>query len=377
MQYLETVSRSDLASWYHLGGSWQGDVQRWIASTPETIAICNDPEVAGIDYTTRMRRAMVSAISAAPFRPFLESVPSAQLCIMNFLRGGLNFDLRGALHESLGSQYHATCFMSSQRKRKDGRWTVKEDMYRKMKIPKGAILLVGDVVATGVTVENGFKVIEQYLVEHKTPIRGIVFFTIGCHKLEKILQEVHERFKHHFPDDYQETHAVYLEGKFRLVDSSTRLNIAIQGTDLIKIDSMLAPEYEASQYDNLFAPLERCTIYDAGSRAFDVGEYFNDVVQYWEQVHVLSRRGYTLREALKERWPEPEYTSRAAFDEATKGRWKGIDDEFLDSLYAKYVERWTDTFKKWARTREALESVCNDRLQRLKGIVAQAEGDHE
>lgn len=377
MQYLESMSRSEEASWYRLGGAWKGEVNRWIASTPETIAICNDPVIAGIDYTTKMRRAMVSAISAAPFRPFLESVPSARLCIMNFLRGGLNFDLRGALYDSLGSQYHATCFMSSQRKRKDGRWTVKEDMYRKMKVPHGAILLVGDVVATGVTVENGFRVIEQYLVERKTPIRGIVFFTIGCHKLEKVLEEIHGRFKHHFPDDYQETHAVYLEGKFRLVDSATRLMIAIQGTDLIKIDSMLAPEYEASQYDNLFAPLERCTIYDAGSRAFDVGEYFNDVVQYWEQVHVLSRRGYTLREALKERWPEHEYASRAAFEEAARSRWKGIDDEFLEQLFARHEARWTSDFEKWSRTPEALESVCNDRLKLLNRVFVQAGGDNE
>ncbi len=376
MQHLETVTRSKEASWYHLSGSWQGDVERWIASTPETVAICNDPVVAGIDYTTKMRRAMVSAISSAPFRPFLESVPSARLCIMNFLRGGLNFDLRGALYDSLGSEYHATCFMSSQRKRKDGRWTVKEDMYRKMKIPRGAILLVGDVVATGVTVENGLRVIEQYLVERQTPIRGIVFFTIGCHKLEKILQEFHGRFKKHFPDDYQETHAVYLEGKFRLVDSATRLMIAIQGTDLIKIDSLLAPEFEASQYDNIFAPLERCTIYDAGSRAFDVGEYFNDVVQYWEQVRVLSRRGYTLREALKERWPENEYTSRAAFEVAARSRWHGLDEEFLEYLHTCYEKRWTDSFKKWARTPEALESVCDERLQLLNVVIDRAEGNH-
>jgi hypothetical protein len=377
MQFLETMSRSESASWYRLCGNWQGEVNRWIASTPETIAICNDPEIAGVDYTNKMRTAMVSTLASSPFRPFLESVPSSRLCIMNFLRGGLNFDLRGALYDALGSSYHATCFMSSQRKRKDGRWTVKEDMYRKMKIPQGAILLVGDVVATGVTVENGFRVIEQYLVERKTPIRGIVFYTIGCHKLEKILEGVHARFKAHFPDDYQETHAIYLEGKFRLVDSATRLMIAIQGTDLVKFNSMLSPEYEASQFDNLFAPLERCTIYDAGSRAFDVTEYFNDVFQYWEQVQVLARRGYTLKEALKERWQETEYVTRERFLEAANSWWHGLSEEYLDQLYARYKARWTDKFSRWAATKEALETVCDERLSRLHMILAKAEGRDE
>jgi hypothetical protein len=378
MQYLETVSREERASWYRLCGDYQGAVHRWLSSTPETIAICNEPQVCGVDYTRRMRDAMVSALTTAPFRPFLESVPSSRLCIMNFLRGGLNFDLRGALSDALGSNFHATCFMSSQRKRKDGRWTVKEDMYRKMKVPHGAILLVGDVVATGVTVENGFRVIEQYLVETETPISGVVFFTIGCHKLEKILEEVHRRFSKRFPDHYRETHAIYLEGKFKLVDSATRLMIAIQGTDLVKVGgAVMTPEFEASQYDTLFAPLERCTIYDAGSRAFDVGEYFSDVLQYWEQLHRLARRGYTLKEALKERWPESGYGDRESFLAAKNEVWKGLDGAFLEALHDRYQGRWSTKFKRWAGTREALQSVCEERLSILGGMLAKAEGRDE
>jgi len=368
MQYLETVSRTKSASWYRLSGDYQGKVQRWVVSTPQTVEICNRPELCGVEFSTALSRGMTAALAAAPFADFLRAQPSNQLCIMNFLRGSLNFDLRNAVASALGSGYHATCFMSSQRFRKEGRWYVKEDMYRKLRIPDGAVILVGDVVATGVTVDNGLEVIKETLAEHKTSVKALVFFTIGCHKLEKILEKYHREFSELFPG-YEETHVVYLEGKFRLVTPETRVVIGIPGTDLIRVDSLLAPEFESSQFDSVSAPLERCTIYDAGSRAFDVGEYLDDVTRYWEQVRRLARRGYTLYEALKERWPEREYTSRERFDEVKNQQWRGIPAEFLDSLWKKHRQRWKGEFKKRAQTREALEAVCEDRLGTLTELA--------
>ena len=364
MQYLEVISRNPSTSWYRLLGEHQGKVQRWVTSTPETIEIANHPELCGIDFSSALSRAMTACLVSAPFAPFLKSVGSNQLCIMNFLRGSLNFDLRNAIATALDSKCHATCFMSSQRYRKEGRWHIKEDMYRKIKIPEGAVLLVGDVVATGVTVDNGIQVIKEHLEKHKTSLRGLVFFTIGCHKLEKILEKYHQQFTEMFPN-YEETHLVYLEAKFRLVVTGSRLLIAIPGTDLIKQRALLSPELESAQYDSVSGPLERCAIYDAGSRAFDVYEYLDDVVEYWEQVRRLARRGYTLYEALKERWPETDYKNEKVFREVKNREWKGISEEFLDELWARYKARWTREFKKWAQTPEALECVCDDHLDVL------------
>ena len=370
MQYLETISRTKSASWYRMCGDYQGEVQRWVVSTPQTVEICNRPELCGVEFSSALSRGMTAALATAPFADFLRTQPSNQLCIMNFLRGSLNFDLRNAVSNALGSGYHATCFMSSQRFRKDGRWYVKEDMYRKLKIPDGAVLLVGDVVATGVTVDNGLDVIMETLAQHKTSIKALVFFTIGCHTLEKILEEHHRQFTEMFPG-YEQTHVVYLEGKFRLVTPETRVVIGIPGTDLIRLDSLLAPEFESSQFDTVSGPLERCTIYDAGSRAFDVGEYLDDVTRYWEQVQRLARRGYTLFEALLERWPAKEYASRKRFDKAKAQQWKGVPKEFTDELWQKHRKRWKGEFKKWAQTREALECVCEDRLGILQELARQ------
>jgi len=371
MQNLEQVGRHRDATWYRLAGDYQGEAHRWVVSTPYSIDVCNRPELCGLGFSAALRKAVVAAIGSAPFRPLLSSTPSNRLCIMNFLRGSLNFDLRHALFEAMGSNYHSTCFMSSQRSRKAGRWVVKEDMYRKMDIPPEAVLLVGDVVATGVTVKNGFRVIEDHLVARKAGLRAVIFFTIGCHKTEKLLEEIHGRFTERF-EGYEETHVVYLEGKLRLVDSATRLMIAIQGTDLVKRGALLSPEYELSQYGSLAAPLERCAIYDAGSRAFDVAEYLGDVTHYWEQVRLLARRGYTLQEALKERWPEKDYQSRDHFMECKARVWPGVSTMTLEELWDAYQGRWDQKFRKWAATSAALECVCEDRLKTLENILRDA-----
>jgi hypothetical protein len=243
-------------------------------------------------------------------------------------------------------------------------------MYRKIRIPDGAVLLIADVVATGVTAENGLEVLEQHLVEHGARLRGMVFFTLGCHKLEKILEARHESFKSRFPG-YEQTHAVYLEGKFRLVDSTTNLLIGIPGTDLIKRDALLSPELELSQYDSISAPLERCIIYDAGSRAFDVREYLDDVIEYWEQVRLLARRGHTLVDVLRERWPETEYSDREAFRAAKQRLWRGLRNDVLDALWERYQARWNDEFIRESAAPAALEAVAVDRLARLAGLVAE------
>ncbi|MBN2799735.1 MAG: hypothetical protein JXX28_11365 [Deltaproteobacteria bacterium] len=367
MLWLEAVSRSPEVSWYKLGGL-DSPVQSWVVSTPQTISVCNDPLVLGVEYSDLMRRGMASALSSAPFGPLLRGAEPGQVCIMNFLRGSLNFGLREALWRATGSNVHPTCFMSSQRTRKEGKWEVREDMYRKINIPAGAVMLVGDVVATGTTVENGLQVIREVLKEQGTSLRGLVFFTIGGPRIEEILSEMDALFRQDFPD-YQETHLVYLEGRFGLAEQDTPLTIAIPGTDLLRTGALLSPELERSQYDSLTAPLERCAIYDAGSRAFDVAEYVEDVVGYWEQVRRLSRRGRSLQEALRERWPEADYRDLAHLRAAKAQTWRGLDEGFVDALWAAWSRRWTPEFIERARTTKALDALASAHLARLHRVA--------
>jgi len=359
MQFLERLSQVPSASWYALRGDWEGRIARYVVSTPPSRDICNRPEVLGVEFNLKLQDAMASAFGTAPFRRLIEEHPEDRVCVVNFLRGGLNFEIRRALHTAYGFNRHSSAFMSSQRYREEGRWYVKEDMYRKLEIPRDAVLVMGDVVATGVTMDNGLKVILQHVSDLGSSIRALVFFTIGCHKAEKVLEAIDAEARERFPG-YEQTILVYLEAKFRLVDSKTGLRIGIPGTDLIRRDALLTPELERSMYDSVPYILERCAIYDAGSRAFDIPTYLDDVIEYWTEVAKLSGAGFTLQEAIAERWPEDHQwvANKHAL-------WHGVDDAFLDDLHA----RWTKLMhQEDLDTPDALAEVCRERLYTLRKV---------
>ncbi|RME23610.1 MAG: hypothetical protein D6798_13190 [Deltaproteobacteria bacterium] len=364
MQYLERIHRTDAASWYAIEGDHAGPVERYVLSTAGTRAICNRPELLGVAFNLALQDAMAVALATAPFRRLLEDHPQDRVCVVSFLRGGLNFELRRALHSAYGFNRHSSAFMSSQRYREDGRWFVKEDMYRKLDIPPDAVLVMGDVVATGVTMENGLQVVIDHIQEIGSSVRALVFFTIGCHKAEKVLTAIDARLRAAFPD-YQRTVLVYLEGKFRLVDSRTDLRIGIPGTDLVRRGALLAPELEASQYERPSYLLERCAIYDAGSRAFDIPHYARDVVEYWEQVRAFAAEGWTLAEALRERWPEGETDDRDAFMARRAQCWRGVGEAFLEDLYHRQRAFFCG---EHAASAAALTAVCGERIARLRDV---------
>jgi len=113
---------------------------------------------------------------------------------------------------------------------------------------------------------------------------------------------------------------VYFEGVFQKATLGTPVTVKIDGTDLLRTGSVLAPEFFDSQYESPSFPIERCTIYDAGSRAFDLAEYFSDLRGYWEKNLELASQGMTYQRLLAERMPELDATRFASVDLAALAR---------------------------------------------------------
>lgn len=278
-----------------------GNVEAYIATTPYTRAICNDPKVCGIEYTKLLQKACTEVLKMLP----LDGVTEADAMVANILRGGLNFGLRDALADAYGWNYHTTCFLSAQRAQSpiDGTWHITENSYKKLYFPCATSLYIGDVVATGTSLEYGFNELIDAAVEHKTDLRNIYFFTYGGIKTEEIFQRLDERCRTTFPN-FKRTVVIYLEGRFIVPDKNTPLTIRLPGTDLVRWGSLMAPEFIESQYEKASYPIERCTIYDAGSRAFWINEYAEDVLEYWTQVLKLSETGMTFKDLVEERFPD-------------------------------------------------------------------------
>jgi hypothetical protein len=367
MDRLEPILGNDRISYYRLLGDYTGKIKTFVVSTPYSRDFLNRPEVYGCRFTNALRRTVTLALKHFPEPEAVAGLPPEKISVVHFLRSGLNFGIRDGLYDACRFNTHLSSFLTSQRQRdRYGRWYVREDQYRKLEIPNGVSFFIGEIVATGVTVENGFDIIFRQAKNLGREVENVFFFTIGCHKIEKTLRKYDALFRAAFPG-YRNTYLVYLEGKFHLADSKTRVAVKIQGTDLMRSPALLAPEFELSQFDSLGPPLERCVIYDGGARAFNVPGYLEDVRSYWEKMEELARGGLTLAGALAERWPAGDYELPwAGFRESRSKIWPKADPRLLQSLHRAYRERWTDDFRRRAATPQALVELCRRRLRALR-----------
>lgn len=298
-------------------------IERYVISTPQTRSICNDPSIVGTAYKRGLQQAVELTLSSLPDHNDFSAVPEESVCVFNILRGGLNFRLDDAIANAWGMNNHGSAFVSSQRRPasdaasyEDG-CIIIEDTYKKLEIPKHATILCGDVVATGTTLHHNLEVLGNHVEDKELAPQNFIFFTIGCRNTEKIVAEIDERFRKLNPD-YNRTVVVYFEGRFGMATNALRdeflerysigpsepeSQVVLPGTDLVRHPGLLAPEFELSQYDSISFPLERCTIYDAGSRAFRVDTHLKDVAEYWKIMRKLGERGVNLYEMLHHRWP--------------------------------------------------------------------------
>jgi hypothetical protein len=281
-------------------------LKEFIVSTPESRAICNDPFVLGVQYTRNLRKAGARAFAALREHGAFHGEESST-AVLTILRGGLNFELREALSDAFGWNSHDAWFISAQRRLTDpekGHWEICEDAYSKI-YPKGDVdVVLGDVVATGTSLRHGLSKLTAAGKENRdVRYKSVTFFTIGAAVSGDIVSEWQaeiEKIQGLAPV----CTVVYFEGIFGVASSETPLSIKIDGTDLLRRDGPMAPEFLSSQYENPTYPLERCTIYDAGSRAFHVREYLEDVIDYWNKVSQLAGDGCDFKTLCNERCPK-------------------------------------------------------------------------
>lgn len=276
----------------------------FIASTPESRAVCNNPFLLGVKYTDAMRGAATSVINQLGTRG-LFAADEESTVVMHILRGGLNFQLREALAGALGWNLHRSWFISAQRQPCDAAgktWEIVEDSYSKMGGTGIEHIVLGDVVATGTSLMHGLAKIERQVLDANGKFASLLFFTIGGENATLLI----ERFCRQLDEicgAAPRATVVYLEGIFEVASEATPLRTKIPGTDLLRRSCLMAPEFLESQYTDPCFPLERCTIYDAGSRAFEVPHYLEDVRNYWQEVAQLGGSGVGFRELLQERCP--------------------------------------------------------------------------
>ena len=301
---LNVLATEQSCSLYELSRE-AGRSRVFVCSTPETRAICNDPFITGVQYTRSLSAACAKTLLALKKVKAFD-LRESETTVLHILRGGLNFGLREALSDAFSWNDQASAFVSAQRARSSSNpsdWIITETAYRKLHLRKIDNIVFGDVVATGTSLRYGLQQLGRSAKAAGSEIQSLTFFTIGSPCSHAILDEIDREYRMHFPG-YRGSNVVYVEGIFQMATPQTAMQIKIDGTDLLRTDSILAPEFLESQYEYPSFPLERCTIYDAGSRAFDIDEYLHDVKEYWHQTMLLAQSGTSFHDLLKERFPE-------------------------------------------------------------------------
>jgi len=297
-------------------------VKRFVFSTPYTRKILNRPEIHGFEYVAFLRKGIKLFLESPPAKKLFSNLKQDEISVLHFLRGGLNFGLLELLYTTYGFKKTRASFMTSQRFKKGKHWLIKHDQYRKF--TEGKIIFAGDVIATGTTLENGFL----YLLDLKVLPEKFVFFTIGTPFAEKILENFAQKLERRIKNF--EAIVIYIEGRFSLVKDKKEFPFCIPGTDIVKKNALLTPEFEFSQ--DLSSHLERCEVYDVGARSFNWPKHFEDLLGYWG---ALKNSGHSVKDLFELRWEK--FESFDEFKKRRKNQWKGVSEKILRRIYRKQI----------------------------------------
>lgn len=292
---LKTITKSQDFSLYEIPQEKE-NFKTYISSTPETRNLTTNPFLVGKEYRDALEKAITKTLNNKEIKQLFENKLDEQLNVLHFLRGGLNFGILDALG-SLGKNRTRASFMTSERAKDNGKWIIRDDQYNKLTLSNNSTIFIGDIVATGITLKVGLeKIAEQNKKEHH-----VIMFTLGGKETEDILIEQCKNFK--------SITIIYIEGRFHMANPETKARIKIDGTDLMPLRAALAPEFEQALQENPIKALERCIVYDGGSRGFYPSHHFRDVLEYIEQVEQEMKKGATAYDLILERWENAENLS--------------------------------------------------------------------
>ncbi|MFH1802197.1 MAG: hypothetical protein ABH864_01965 [archaeon] len=285
---LKTIIKSNEFSLYDASISDNNPLKSYILSTPETRELTTNPLLVGKPYRDALGSAIKKALSHPELNNYFKNVKDENLNVLHFLRGGLNFQILEALGKIDKPNARAS-FMSSERTLENNQWKIKDDNYTKLNLENDSIVFIGDIVATGSTLKCALEKIPKTM-------KHIFLFTLGGKEAEEIMIQNQNKFETAF--------IIYIEGQFHCPTDKTPVRIKIPGTDLMPLNSLLAPEFEQELLNHPIKALERCIVYDGGSRGFHPKVHFEDLLEYTQQLQQEADKGATLYDLILERWQD-------------------------------------------------------------------------
>ncbi len=349
-------------------GQYRG-LEVLLVSSQPSIDIINTPECVGRHFQEKMSLALGNIAQLLLGERIGNALASSPCDVIYVLRGGLNFNLHQVLASATGRNPEVS-FLSSQRIEKGDGFEIAESEYSKWSIQDCAVLCIGDICATGTTVSHAISAaVAQYCREGKVP-QWLLIVSIGTGHLLEVISERAEQLKKLWGPTFKGITVVYLEGIFTLYRNDPLLARShLPNTDFLRKDAPRSLNLELDTLRSPYALLERCAIYDGGSRSFEPRTYLGNLTRYWQKLRD-SYEGVSLHEllavksdALNYRLPYGQWKARTPWwgdepDEAAVQKVYEMGQVALDELQTM-----------------TLQQCCEQRLKQIASRTAQLKGD--
>lgn len=252
-----------------------------VSSTPATRQLLTDPHLVGSRYTEALRTGVRDALSLTTSAvPALEAaLTQSRAEILTILRGGLTFDAQGAV-EAVSGVPPSVSFIGTRR---PGDGPVSVD-YERWEDVDGAVLVLGDIVATGSTVELTLRKVLDEAVAHRRRIVHIVVVTVAAAPGVAAIETLVNSYAAVLPAPPSAT-VIALESIFRLPEPGVENGFPQAPFDFLRGTPATAPEFEWERLARLDSLLEKCVVYDGGLRAFSPARHFDFRKEWWTGFH--------------------------------------------------------------------------------------------
>ena len=249
----------------------------FVLSGPGTRELLSSPEVVGFPCYTALLRETVAAL-----RFLLSTGLGGDFDILTILRGGLNYPLEEACAQA-GIRVRDMHFVSCERIIENNVITGLEIKYEKLRPTPGRILAIGDIIASGATLERCLDYVVGEFKRRGGGIRRMVFFTIGGTRAVELMEEMTPRLSELFPG-FEGFDCFFFEGMFTVYDGPGASGINVKDIDFGWNGGVVAPEFRSHVMEHPDSLFEKCIIYDGGARRYEIPLHIYEVMDYWEGI---------------------------------------------------------------------------------------------
>lgn len=205
-----------------------------------------------------------------------------KLEICTILRGGLNYPLEEAGYraEMKISNIH---FLSCERIIENHVITGLEIKYSKHSPTDGVTLMIGDILASGMTFDLCIRQLIDTYRNSDCSIQRILFFTIGGTRAFDIFEQLTAEIQQFWPE-FEGIDCFFYEGVFSVYEEKGVLGFQVPDIDFYWNGGLIAPEFRKYCMERCIPILEKCIIYDGGARRYNIPEHREEVLEYWNKI---------------------------------------------------------------------------------------------